>query len=70
MQDRFGGATAVGPRAARRGAWVGDARDLRATAADVGPVSCRRAWGGAWDWGGGDIYIHIYIAVYKYDHIL
>ena len=37
-------AAAVGPGAARRGAW-GD-RTVRATAAAVGPGAVRGAWGG------------------------
>ena len=54
-------ASAVGPGAARRGAW--GAHTVRATAAAVGPGAIRGAWGGHGLGEGCDIYIYIYIYI-------
>ena len=57
-------AAAMGPRAARRGAW--GARTVRTTAAAVGPGAVRGAWGGhGLGEGGGYIYTYIYSLIYK-----
>ena len=52
-------AAAVGPGAARGGAW--GARTVRATAAAVGPGAVHGAWGGHGLGEGRDIYILLFI---------